>query len=310
MCLYCITFLFTGNPDSALNKHVNGRQKSQRCIETPETTSHCRPQRHVNTDIIAEADHLHNAFNENVFFNRPRPAPTTLSEKQNAFYVNNVKLSTDDSIVLCKSTRLQNTQNWFLERKKRITASKCYELYTYARNKNPKWPAKIGRLISPASKKLFNCEYGIRTESEAREWYEKYLGIAVTKLGFVVHPQAPFLGCSPDGCCFENNTLLEIKCAVEGAIKPLETVLPNLRYLSYSSEVGYTLKEAHTYYGQVQLNMLLLNLEKCDFIIYGKYSKCAYIINVDFNPIFAENLYNTLRNIYFKYYLPILCNEF
>lgn len=301
-----LLYYFSGNPDSALNKHVNGRQK---CIETPATTSHYRSQCQTNTDFIdfgAEADHLRNAFSENFFFIRPRPAPTILSEKQNAFYANNVKLSTNESIDLCKSTRLQNTQNWFLERKKRITASKCYELYTYARNKNPKWLAKIGRLISPASK-LFNCEYGIRTESEAREWYEKYLGIAVTKLGFVVHPQAPFIGCSPDGCCFENNTLLEIKCAVEGATKPLGSVLPKLKY---STDAGYTLKEAHTYYGQVQLNMLLLNFEKCDFIIYGKYSKCAYIINVDFNPIFAENLYNTLHNIYFKYYLPILCNEF
>lgn len=123
-----------------------------------------------------------------------------------------------------------------------------------------------------------------------------------------MNPNAPFLGCSPDGCVFENKTLIEIKCSVEGDTNNLASVLPKLKYLS-KTNAGYSLREANSYYGQVQLNMLLLNLQQCDFIVYGKFSKCGYIINVKFNPKFAENLYNTLTSVYFKFYLPVLCDE-
>lgn len=136
----------------------------------------------------------------------------------------------------------QSGSEWQEERRKRITASNAYNLFTYAMNKNPDWQKKIGKLIIPNKYTIENLEYGKRTEAEARKWYESVILQKVTILGLIVHPNASFLGCSPDGCIFREEKLIEIK-----------------------------------YYGQVQLNLFLLNLQKCDFVIYSKFSKSRYI---------------------------------
>lgn len=152
-------------------------------------------------------------------------------------------MTADEAIQLCCHTKLQNSTDWILERKKRITASKCYELYTYESNKNPNWPVKIGKLLLPTGYKIPNCEFGKNTDAEARQWYQNCFNKRVTQLGFVVHPNSPFLGCSPDGCCFEEGKLIEIKCAVEAAVKALPDVLPKLKYLSNVEGIGYNLKK-------------------------------------------------------------------
>lgn len=296
MKLTCYFIITLGNPGSSLEKHVNGRKPSiQHNLSTNEDS---------DNDIYI-TNQLRISFKTNVFINSQQQIRIML-EQRYKFYTENVMLTEDEAILMCKQTQLQNTELWLFERKKRITASKCYDLYTYSRNKNPDWPLKISKILTPSRIKLKNCEYGIKTEAEARKWYENCVEKTVTQLGFVVHPNAPFLGCSPDGCCFSDGTLIEIKCSIDGATKPLPTVLPNLKYLYCAEGVGYSLKKKHAYYGQIQLNMLLLGLGQCDLIVYGEFSKCGYIIKIYFDKVFAEDLYEKLHYIYFTHYLPIL----
>lgn len=293
---------------------MEGRQHKQGThITSNETIENETHQPESNLNVVSEinqsiAHHLRVAFCSNHFLLNQQQANITPEHRED-FYNKNIKLNEDEAVKLCILTLSQNTAEWLFERKKRITASKCYELYTYDSNKNPNWNGKIRKLISTTSLKIPNLVYGTETEGEAREWYKKSEEKIVDQLGFVVHPSAPFLGCSPDGCCFEENKLIEIKCPVEGDKKRLLSVLPNLKYLSYLEGVGYTLKEKHTYYGQIQPSMLILNLTECDFIVYGKFSEFGYIINVKFNERFAKKLYETLHKIYFNYYLPVLLNE-
>ena len=82
--------------------------------------------------------------------------------------------------------------------------------------------------------------------------------------GFIIHPDAPWLGASPDGLVFDPSEsvqfgLIEMKC-------------PNLKsyvdctYLKMKSG-NLELKKSHAYYWQVQGQMLITGLTWCDFVI-------------------------------------------
>lgn len=87
-------------------------------------------------------------------------------------------------------------------------------------------------------------------------------------LGLVVHPKMPWLGASPDGVCVDKNLLIEIKCLIPTDSVDFASALAKVNYLKYDTlEQKYKLKEKHKYYAQIQLGMLLLDMQYCDFVI-------------------------------------------
>lgn len=65
--------------------------------------------------------------------------------------------------------KLQQSENkWLYERKKRITASNAYALFTYSKNKNPDWQNKIKNLIFPKNYTLSNFEYGKKNRMRSK----------------------------------------------------------------------------------------------------------------------------------------------
>ncbi|KAI4455552.1 exonuclease phage-type/recb c-terminal domain-containing protein [Holotrichia oblita] len=107
-------------------------------------------------------------------------------------------------------------EKWFKERQFRITASRCYELYTYSLNE---WEKKAAKYFWP--KKFCNkyVDHGVQFESAARDCYIASSNCQVIQSGLIISSQQKWLACSPDGIVFEGNTpvkLLEIKCPFEG----------------------------------------------------------------------------------------------
>lgn len=78
-----------------------------------------------------------------------------------------------------------------------------------------------------------------------------------------------------------------------------------MHYL-FETPTGYKLKKKTR---QVQLGLLIMNLKKCDFIIYSQFSKCGYIVEIEFDDDFCKKNFNVLKEIYFKQYLPVLMNH-
>ncbi|XP_072142332.1 uncharacterized protein [Dermacentor andersoni] len=111
--------------------------------------------------------------------------------------------------------------------------------------------------------------------------YEKTHNKSVSKLGLVVVLDVPWLGYSPDRISEQRGTniLLEVKCPVLGKHSSLQDLVyaKKLAFIVCDGE-NYALRRAHKYYSQVQLGMLLLNINLCNFIIYSKsraLSSCA-----------------------------------
>lgn len=106
---------------------------------------------------------------------------------------------------------------WHAQRKYRISGSRCYELYTYAKEC---WKEKVKKYYNPVEFTSKYTSHGIKFENEARNLYKNLYSDIVVDIGFVVSKQNLWLGCSPDGVILNKDQvpykLLEIKCPYKG----------------------------------------------------------------------------------------------
>lgn len=114
----------------------------------------------------------------------------------------------------------QGSDDWREARSGLITASRFADVIAVRRDGKPTAArAKYLRLL--AFERLANApvreihsrsmEWGTELETFAREAYELETGRFVTQAGLVIHPEHPFIGCSPDGLIGADGGL-EIKC--------------------------------------------------------------------------------------------------
>lgn len=155
----------------------------------------------------------------------------------------------------------------------------------------------------------FATNYGVEFEAKARDVFSNSSGLNVLKCGFLVHPDIPYLGCSPDGLIESDGIIevLEIKCPVLGSSRPAEEIAENLDYL-YVDEVSqcYCLKKRHKYYGQVQLCMFLTGANKCHFIVFSSFDNSFVNVPVPKDISFINKMYKSLSTTYFTIMLPFL----
>lgn len=234
------------------------------------------------------------------------------SANQHKLYEAKVCVSGCESISLCLQTFGQSNESWRRGRKVRITASECYELYTFFKNDdgNRDWSKKLSSIIHPLEKRLPSLQYGRETEKKALSWYKlKQPGKVIIRMGLIVPPTAPFLGCSPDAFVIGENVLVEIKCPVSGRANSIEDMMRQLKYVEKRENDQRVLKKKHPYYGQVQLGMCILKANSTDFVIYNSCEDEGVIIKVPYDKAFVSDLFMTLREIYFNIFLPLLCTE-
>lgn len=63
------------------------------------------------------------------------------------------------------------------------------------------------------------------------------------------------------------------------------------------------------YYGQVQLGMSMLNLQKCYFIIYCSFDKSMLVFEVEYDYIFAKEMLFNVKKKYFEKMLHFVCKD-
>ncbi|CAM4650737.1 unnamed protein product [Leuciscus chuanchicus] len=149
---------------------------------------------------------------------------------------------------------------WQALRKPRVTASRFYEV---SHVKGPSSGQTLaGRILkgvgqTPAMKR------GLEREPQVLEQYSKHFNVNVSRCGFVIHPDAPHLGASPDARVYDPSAipcfgLAEVKC-------------PDISSISEAGHVKMVngqakLKQNHKYHWQVQGQLAITGLSWCDFI--------------------------------------------
>jgi putative phage-type endonuclease len=114
---------------------------------------------------------------------------------------------------------VQGTDEWRAARAGKITASRLCDVMAKiktgeaATRRAYRWELLTERLTGLPCESYTNraMEWGTAHEPEAREAYEAETGNLVEQVGFLLHPDYPMVGCSPDGMIGKDGGL-EIKC--------------------------------------------------------------------------------------------------
>lgn len=69
------------------------------------------------------------------------------------------------------------------------------------------------------------------------------------------------------------------------------------------------LRKTHNYYGQVQLGMSLLNLQRCLLVIYASFDNSYAEVEVDFDYEFTKTMMLKVKKNFFANMWHILCQE-
>jgi len=113
---------------------------------------------------------------------------------------------------------------------------------------------------------------------------KKKYEISIIKLEFLININCPWLGISPDGFIEKLNDyfLIEIKCPIYGKKFSVSNLIIKLKYIKVSNECRLTLNKNHSYYGQIQLGLLLCYLKMAYLVIYASVGDSIIVIGCTF----------------------------
>lgn len=125
-------------------------------------------------------------------------------------------LSTDADVAKIERITRGETKAWKEQRQFRITASRCYHVFTRRKN----WEIFVSKYFWPSSFSTSATIHGKKWEPIAREVYTKQPESFVQQCGLIVCKDEPWFAFSVDGVVFKYNRiikkleikLLEIKC--------------------------------------------------------------------------------------------------
>ena len=186
-----------------------------------------------------------------------------------------------------KHTRGQHLSNaWFSQRLGRITASNMHDVMSTSLSS----PAlsTVKAICTPSNKRKQNMppplnptsplQYGHLNEKNAKDAYltkmrHKHVTLRVEPCGFVINPDFPEIGASPDGlircaCC--PGGCLEVKCTFQHRNTTVSQACTDRKFcLDLSDDGTYTLKKTHRYYTQVQTQIFVTGSAFCDFVMWS-----------------------------------------
>lgn len=188
-----------------------------------------------------------------------------------AFYEDNIKVTLLEAKNIFQATTKQSLcPRWYLERKKRITASTAHRIVK-ARSS-----ATALKYFSGSTPENNYLKYGREMEPIALQKFIEITNFDVVASGLVISRNQPWLCGTPDGIFLDSNgklCCLEIKCPYNSRISP--EIEANY-ILSRSS-----LKKTHQYFTQVQLQMYLTNSQNCHLFVFSPSDYVHLIIQRD-----------------------------
>ncbi|XP_061177648.1 uncharacterized protein LOC133186407 [Saccostrea echinata] len=195
-----------------------------------------------------------------------------------------------------------NSQRWQLERKKRLTASKFYEIL-HRKSISLKY---VRTILDPKPFNSTSTSYGIANEKKAREMYVKRQGLHVHDCGLCINPEFPFLGATPDGIVCDGGVsgIIEIKCPYTARDLTIEESLSLPNFCLLETDGKISLKKSHAFYFQIQGQPLVTGVTFCDFILFTR--KELHVERIHPDVDFMKELGSNLSEIYFHYFHDLI----
>ena len=230
-------------------------------------------------------------------------------------FIQRLMVSVEDVHKIEEGTRLQASEpEWFKMRKFRITASLNNQIHNVKTEKGLKTLAtniaSKPRVVNDFLKN--KLDFGRYHEPIALHHYEKYMKarnhhIQVENIGLVIDHDNFIFGATPDAKVVDISEpfpygIVEIKCSEEYKNNDPYDIC----YISKTSCLEIRdgllkLKETHSYYDQVQMQLGVTSQSWCDFVLYTK--KGLVIDRVRYNPDHWLPLREKLTEFYFNFLL-------
>lgn len=169
-------------------------------------------------------------------------------------------------------------------------------------------------LIAGIKEQVFDKEslermnHGTEMEPYVRNWYAKKYNYRIVERGLTVPKWDPLLGASVDGDILETDGIIEIKCPVK-MYGPLKQYTDQVN-VGWKPQPSYVKHIWPTHYDQMQHAMVVLGKKWCTYIVCSTTDKCVFVQKIDFDPVYWENHYRTLKENYEKYIRPHLRNGY
>ena len=173
----------------------------------------------------------------------------------------------------------QRTDEWYLQRKGKLTASEIVNVLTKGRGKDEVFgktaltylndkvaerfmePEMFIYYMTEVKKSAPAMRWGTEYEDTARQQYELYTKKKVMDCPFTpMKDYEEYVGGSPDGRLSTLDRIIEIKCPYNPS--------NHIEHCKWNTPEDL-LKGNPQYYAQVQLNMLITGTRLCDFISYS-----------------------------------------
>jgi hypothetical protein len=231
------------------------------------------------------------------------------------YFHENIFVTLNDILHVEKATREQSEcDEWFLERRKRITASNFGK---FCKCKSDTALCNLVRRIAYPQPKLNTVaiKHGKRYEQVALEKYGELYTKKYIKSGLVIHPQLPFLAASPDAIICNDSgetvSIIEVKCPynaksfteIDFSIDAqLCSSKKKIKFLNWNNNSLF-LKESHDYYYQIQAILFILNVQLAKLLVYASDNDALIVVEVIRNDKFLKGVINKISNRYFRYYL-------
>ena len=228
------------------------------------------------------------------------------------FLQNETPFSEEQRRLVEVMTREQGSSKcWNSIRKGRITASFFRDIMIRRESTEPDNLVKL--IFQYNSFDNSDLKWGRNHEAAGRKAYEMRMkkaghpSISVRKSGLVIHPEHPYVGCSPDGlvachCCTPTQGLLEVKCpASHEGLSPAELCEKSTFFCKLENS-QVVLKRTHKYYYQVQGQMGVTGMTWCDFVVWTPAGMS--IERVHFDSSLWRTLLQKIQSFYLKALIP------
>ncbi|KAM7307962.1 uncharacterized protein ISCGN_011597 [Ixodes scapularis] len=254
----------------------------------------------------------------NLFKGGPLPPWEDIEDDCEAF-ASSLKVDQEVADKIEETTRTQHrSAKWFAFRSGRTTASTARAVCHTSMDA----PAlSLLKKICHPEKCVFRSPattWGIEHEDEARQLYTEVMGLShpsftCVNSGLLIRPDLPFIAATPDGatecsCC--GLGLVEVKCPYLQRHCTLDELLLSLpECLEREESTGVvSLKTTHTYYYQVQTQMLVAKKNHCDFALWT--IEAMFIERVYADAALHDEVVNKCKTFFVKVVLPELLYMF
>lgn len=201
------------------------------------------------------------------------------------------KKSLSERIVIERKTRSTN-KLWSKIRSTRITASIAYNIVRTCKTR--KYATGFLRQhILNIKIRSDAIAWGIKNEEVALRQYSSIMGERFSRCGVFIDSDMNFLSATPDGINKSSTVIVEIKCPYSVRFDKPEMA----NYLANGK-----LKKNHAYFVQIQLQMHVTRIYKCDFVVWT--TKGILIQQIHFD----ERLVNEYLNHIELYYNNVFCD--